>query len=415
MGRPKGSKNKKLEQPPSEEDPSSDSNTPPLDFSAAVKGKRFGREENDKQKVFQLRLLKPAVVIRNQDVLDYFGQEKAGKSLFGLQSLGGDLLASFRSEVAREEFLALKTLKIGKAEVHVAIFPAGEKKQSRPTGAKYVVSGVPMETTGAGLQKALHNLCVERYLFERYPNSQVRTGRAIFWTASKGPSYIYIAEVKAAVKQMGLPRAPPNTPESPAKMPPASSSVAGTAPAAKQEDPVREEPETPTRQAQKDAANLAAGATPKRKDVSPLASLPAKAAKFSLLESDAPLLNIDFLQEINLPIPTHHAVLSIYEDVTETDASVQNQQIESPLSKKRQTVVRAHPESDKEDRFVLSVKDEDYDEDTVFKYYGEYRLETTTGLFCAMRWVQMVKFGNGLYMLVLFKSRIWKYRQTHGY
>ena len=281
-----------------------------------------------------------------------------------------------------------------------------------------------MEATSAGVQKGLHNLSVDRYLFERYPNSQVRTGRVIFWTANKVPPYIYITDVKVPVKQVGLPRAPPNTPATKLKTPPPSKDqekpVEERAAAAteEQDEPMlqsKEAPYTPTRQVQRNTADLA-GTPSKRKDISPLATPPAKEPKHSSpLDAEAPLLTIDFLDEIDMPVPDNYAVLSIYEDVSEAEASVQNAEIPSPVSKQsKKTTTFPHYLSGKQDRFSLSVQSSGYDDDTIFHYEGSYRNETQNKLYTMMRWVQLVRFGDGLFLLVLFKSRISLYRKTHG-
>jgi len=321
MGRPKGSKNKNKgpgEAGESSLPPTSQPSSSLPSYSAALTGKGFGRVENDKQEVFKLRLRKPAIKICIQDVIDYFSKTKHGKSLFGLQSQGGDLITSFHSKEAREDFLGQKVLMIGKAEVHVAPFPAGEKKAHQPAGSKYIASGVPMEATSAGVQKGLHNLNVERYLFERYPNSQVRTGRVIFWSTAKVPTFIYITDVKVPVKLVGLPKAPPNTPAPAEKPSPTSKEPMGQPAGVTKEKPVevraekpqdyateedeesmppldvfqegRWAPFTPTHQAQRETANLVAGAsTNKRKEISPLASPPAKEAKRPISWSVRPL------------------------------------------------------------------------------------------------------------------------------
>jgi len=108
-------------------------------------------------------------------------------------------VASFHSKEAREHFLELKVLRIGKAEVHVAPFPA-QKQQIK--GAKYIISGVPMEATGQGVQESLHSLSVERFIIEKYDNTQVRTGRVIFWTTEKVPTTLYIGGHQVPVKRV---------------------------------------------------------------------------------------------------------------------------------------------------------------------------------------------------------------------
>lgn len=396
MGRPKGSKNKNVETPATGT-PSAPPAAPAKTYSEAFKGMSFGQSTKDSQEVFQIRLLKPDVLIHNKNVLEYFSLSKHGRFFFGLHRQDKDLIASFHSEKAREDFLEQKVLKIGKAEVHVAPYPY-EKPATK--GAKFIISGVPMQATGTGVQKVLHPFGVDRFMFEKYSGTNVRTDRVIFWTTEKVPTSIYILGVKVCIKQVGLPTAPANSPVSVPKDPKEQKG-----------EKVSETPQTPTHQAQKQAVNLAEGITPKRKDISPL-SHPSKQAK-TRLDSEAPPFSADLIRELGLPIPTQNSVLSVYEDVNDKTASEQNKELPSPLGKSKTKVTRPHEiTGDTQDWFVLNQPDGSCDDDTIFKYEGSYTNETSTRHYAGMRWVQRV-VHDGVYIIVLFKSRIYRYRQIN--
>ena len=56
--------------PPAAAAPSAPAEAPAKTYSDAFKGMSFGKSTQDSQEVFQIRLLKPNVVILNKDVID---------------------------------------------------------------------------------------------------------------------------------------------------------------------------------------------------------------------------------------------------------------------------------------------------------------------------------------------------------
>jgi hypothetical protein len=405
MGRPKGSKNRVRDEKPAAEPGASAQPAPKL-YSDAFKGMSFGKTTSDSQEVFQIRLVHPTQAITHRDVLDFFAKTKHARSFFGLNRHEKDLVASFHTKEAREDFITKRILTIGKAEVHVAPFPAVKQPVQ---GAKYFIYDVPMTATGPGLQKDLHSLSVERFIFEKYANSQVRTGRVLFWTTASVPTSLYIAGSRCHIKRAGLPNAPPNTPASVSKEQQNRESANKAEESEVSLVDPRRAPETPTIQAQRKTANLAEGTFTKRKEISPLLLPPAKAHK-TLLETEAPFINAEFLLELGFKIPTNSAVLSIYENVRPGEATAQALEIPSPLGKNKTQVKLDHSEEHgTEDLFNLTVNDGSFDEDTIFHYEGSYKREAANDYYAGMRWVQRFS-TNGTYILVLFKSRIYLHR-----
>ena len=97
-------------------------------YSDALKSEVFGSDQKDYQKVFQLRLFAPSTQIKIKDVISCFNGVQQGKSFFGLERLGKDLLASFLSQEHQQSLAKQKTIKINKQEVKVEVFPPPVKK-----------------------------------------------------------------------------------------------------------------------------------------------------------------------------------------------------------------------------------------------------------------------------------------------
>ena len=132
----------------------------------------------------------------------------------------------------------------------------------------------------------------------------------------------------------------------------------------------------------------------------------------SPLDSEAPKVTVELFKDLDLPIPTTHAVLSIYEDVIAEEVDIQAAEIESPKGKKITKQVPHNEFSENLDWFSL-VSMEGYGDDgaAAFMCESSYIKETSENTYAGMRWVQRLRVGEGVYVVILFKSRIYRYRR----
>ena len=149
---------------------------------------------------------------------------------------------------------------------------------------------------------------------------------------------------------------------------------------------------------------------PKRKAISPLAQPPPAKEPKSHLESDAPFFTPSLWLKYRLPTPHDHAVLSVYEDVTEELAEKQAKDIPSPTSQARTTVTMPHDETGRtNDVLILSILEKMEDRKDRARCERDYVLETGNQYYAGARWVQTYLINN-VTVLILFKSRIFAHR-----
>ena len=401
------------------------SDVPPQEkkYSDALKAEVFGVELKDYQQVFQLRLFAPATQIKIRDVIRFFNGVKQGSSFFGLEKLGKDLIASFHSNEHRQCFADQKTIKVNKLDVKVEVYPPLAKK-SVDLGNKYIMSKVPMTSTGPGVARALSPLQPTRFLFEKY-DDKIRTGRVIFWSLKQEiPNSIFINGTKVHIKKHGSPQSPrseTNKVEEKQQATPKDTTAKENTAKSTDSTMFEASPLTPTRQAHGNTQPLVETgnitSTQKKRQASPLERITPPKVQKPPLEEDAPIVDSNIFKALGLPTPNNHAVLSIYEQLeSEEHLKLISNQIPSPVGGKPvKSFVKASNSLSGDDMYILSVQSkEDSDDMVILQLEGSYGYEAMNNLYQKKRWVQSVAVvsteGNAYRVLILFKSRIFKHR-----
>ena len=389
------------------------SNPPPQEkkYSDAVKSEVFGAEQKDYQFVYQIRLFAPSAQLKIKDVIAFFKSNKHGKTLFGLERTGKDLLASFHSQENQKSIAELKSIKINKLDVKVEVFPPPARK-SADLGCKFIMSKVPMTATGSGVAKALSPLQPTRFMFEKH-DDKIRTGRVLFWSLKQDiPKSIYINGIKVFIKKIDTPQTRKDTQEAtkeeiketPKDSAHKESTITDTSMTV-------DVPETPTKLAPGPVQPLVELSNKKRKG-SPLDKLTKQPT--NPLEEDAPIVDVGIFKTLGLPTPSNHAVLSIYEDILNDEQyETQRLEVRSPIGKETtKTVVKhSYATCPGEDRYMLSVQTQP-DLFKVLDVEETLSNEVSQDLYSKKRWTQILSVGN-FTVLVIFKSRIFHHRMVH--
>ena len=430
-----------------------------MNYAGALKNSTFGKDSSDSQEIHQLRLYAPGRKIDVSEVIRQLATRVKNSTLYGMHFQRDDLIASFLKKDERDRHVAFKTLVVKGIEVRLDVFPP---PPTATLGRKYVLYSVPMSATPQAVEKTLKAVFSQRFLFEKYPKTSVRTGRVFFWTNAKEvPEAVFVNGVKTPVKCMEKPAtaaaaaaaaAAPTRAESavPAEklgervqvavedvemgtvvveIPKEQPKEKSKEKPKKQEEKQRKqeeerragEPETPTAQARggKPVRMLAEGHTTKKRkveDLSPLSpsSTDHYATTSSFLSERAPEVSLDLLAKVGLPMPTNHAVLSIYEDVKSDQEALETaKKVPSPVGQAKKTTVKLPRGEDEEDEardwYVLSVIQEgdEFEGDMVVsKLHGGYSHECMDKLYDKKGWLQRIRTKDGISILVIFKTRI---------
>ena len=399
---------------------------PTQKYSDFVKKGSFGSKEPEKTEIFQSRLFAPSSSLKINEVAKYVCKFNA----FGLERLGKDLIVSFRKKENRDSFNG-KIHTIGKIKIEVGIFPP-QPKEKEALGAKHFLN-IPMDITGIGFKKTIDHFKPTRFIFEKFKDTNLRTGRAIFWSKEVGiPSFIFINEKKIKIKkekevkkqppqqqsqQSQKPQQPPQ--QSPQQSQPQQSQKSQQPPQPQPQQSQQPQPQqpqppmTPTHQAIRDHGNLASGQTQQvKRKTSPLSKpSPPKAPKHDL-DMEAPFIDASIFEELGVEPPNNHCVLSIYEGLKNEQEFIDiRNDVTSPIGKTNKREITLEKENGNgTDRFMFSVQ-LDRDDHSLWQIEGSYTQEAYRQYFFKQNWVQRFSYNTHI-VLVLFKSRIFKHRLT---